>query len=226
MALGDRPGPRQCPKLSRVEGPAQVPADSDRRRVRDPRRPGGDRRLQGRDGDRRQEAPSATPSATARESCSAGSSTPTGTASPRPVELLPGRVRGLPRERPRRRQGARRVPLAQRGGDAHRDRRGDADHGLEAALGRGGVQGPGPGTGLGRSPAARDRAGHPRRALGAGLAQAGDRPSRRRRGAACRAGQDAPEGSHRLEQPDRLEPVRRPDAPRDPGRRRRAGART
>ena len=56
--------------------------------------------------------PSAMRSATGRASCSAGSSITNG-GKTGPVELLPGRLRGLSRERPGRRPEPRRVPLAE-----------------------------------------------------------------------------------------------------------------
>ena len=88
------------------QGPAQVPADPARRGLRYARRRGGHRRLQGRAGDRRSEADRRL-----RAPRRAGQAAPPvrhhqRRQVPQPVELLPGRLRGLSRERPRRRPDA------------------------------------------------------------------------------------------------------------------------
>ena len=147
-------------------------------------RPGGDRRLQGRDGDRRQEAADRL-----RPPRRAGQAPPPvrrhrRQRPHRPVELLPGRLRGLPRDRPQRRQEPRRVPLAECRRHPDRDRQSvpaakdgsqitgwkrisaeEASKVLVQALV---IVGPRP---------ARDGAGHPRGTDGAGRPQ-GRRSSR------------------------------------------------
>ena len=152
-----------------------------------PDRRGGDRRLQGRDGGQRPGAehrlcPPRRPGQAAAAVRRLQRQRRHG-----PVELLPGRLRGLSRDRPERRQEPGRVPLAERRRHPDRDRHARQDHGLEADLGRGGLQGPGPGDRELRPPPARDGAGHARGARGAGRAEGGDRAGRRRRRRSARS---------------------------------------
>ena len=79
-----------------------------------------------------------------------------------PVELLPGRLRGLPRERPEQRPEPRRGRWMNTGGTRVATVVQGQDHRLEADLGRGGVEGLRPGARLGRPRPARDRDGHAR----------------------------------------------------------------
>ena len=82
-----------------------------------------------------------------------------------PVELLPGRLRGLPRGQPGREHDRRRGPLDERRRHAgRRRRRQEQDPVVEADLGRGGEQGSRPGDGPRQAGAPRDRHGDARRA--------------------------------------------------------------
>ena len=104
------------------------------------------------------------------------------------------------------------------GGTRDRGGQGGQDRRLEAALGRGGLEGHGAGPGHRRRRPARLADGHPRRAGRGRRAQGGDRQGHRPRGQAGRGGRGPAEGADRLDPEDRLEPVRRHVSPRDPGR--------
>ena len=96
-----------------------------------------------------------------------------------------------------------------------------SDHGLEADLGRGGLQGPGPGDRELRPRPARRRCWpRPRNSTALGVPEGGDRAGRRRRLETRVAEVKAVLQGLGLEQADHLEPARRDDAPPDPRRRR------
>ena len=113
----------------------------------------------------------------------------------------------------------RRVPLAQRGRQPDRPDREGKDHGLEADLGRRGVEGAGSGTRRRRCGPARDRSWRPPTEL---AERACPRTSSRRspRRPQKRAEQLAAlqETAHRLERADDLESIRRHVSARDSGR--------
>ena len=157
-------------------------------RIRHAGRPGGDQRMQGRECRERTEAQRGLCIARrAREDAAPVRHRPRQPAA-RSVELLSGRIRSLPRGRPGRGPEPGRVPLAQRRWDADRPGGEGEDQGLETDLGRGGVEGLGPGSRGRRRRPARDGHGDAGRAGGRGPAQGRRRQGRRGRRQARRAG--------------------------------------
>ena len=130
-----------------------------------------------------------------------------------PVELLPGRIRGLPRERPGRRPGPGRGAVAERRRHAGRDGQEGEDRRLEADLGGGGLEGLRAGTGAGdgrrRHVAAGDGHGDAGRAGGRRAAPGRGRQGGRGRRVPRREGRRPAQVADRLDPPDGLEPVRR-----------------
>ena len=208
-----------------IEGPAGpeclagLPPDALGCRVRYPGGPEGHRCVQGGAGDRQQPQHRLLAAGRPGEDASPVRRGP----GPQhgPVELLPGRVRGLPRDRPERRQGPRRGPLDERRRHPGRDGQGWQDRRLEADLGGGGLEGLRAGTGAGdrrrRHVAAGDGHGDAGRAGGRRTAPRGGRQGGRGRRGPRRAGQCPGQVADRLDPPDGVEPVRRHLSPRDPG---------